>query len=300
MRLCAQSRLTSLMQQCDDLSYTQQLQRQEYEAMLISSQDRLSQVTVLQCPCHVLTYAWVPIEWWYNMYTYMVHLRICKIIYAHGDGRGTGTTRSRDSTQASPRNGEQYASARPPSPSASTCFCSLRPFPPVSTPLLPPPTARVCQSVVSITSTQSVHLPAVVPVHWGSGESVSLQCGLRSASVWSRIGASTNTGEPTWTWTGAVSAIASLGRVLGALCIQYRRQGYLLVSPASNSVIWIPAAPWTYFSATATALPAAAIVPLFARPSTCTAAAVPADSSLGTRYGGQGALIVPRVELYDS
>lgn len=32
------------MQQCDDLSYTQQLQRQDYEAMLISSQDRLSQV----------------------------------------------------------------------------------------------------------------------------------------------------------------------------------------------------------------------------------------------------------------
>eukprot|EP00602_Paraphysomonas_sp_CaronLab_P000755 CAMPEP_0185027374 /NCGR_PEP_ID=MMETSP1103-20130426/12346_1 /TAXON_ID=36769 /ORGANISM="Paraphysomonas bandaiensis, Strain Caron Lab Isolate" /LENGTH=1041 /DNA_ID=CAMNT_0027561333 /DNA_START=105 /DNA_END=3227 /DNA_ORIENTATION=+ len=38
-----QSRLTSLMQQCDDLSYTQQLQRQEYEADRMRAQDRMSQ-----------------------------------------------------------------------------------------------------------------------------------------------------------------------------------------------------------------------------------------------------------------
>eukprot|EP00661_Eupelagonemidae_sp_cell13_P001702 gene1702-2174_t len=39
-----QSRLTSLMQQCDDLSYTQQLQRQEFEVDSMRNQDRDSQV----------------------------------------------------------------------------------------------------------------------------------------------------------------------------------------------------------------------------------------------------------------
>ena len=39
-----QSRLTSLMQQCDDLSYTQQLQRQEFEVECMREQDRENQV----------------------------------------------------------------------------------------------------------------------------------------------------------------------------------------------------------------------------------------------------------------
>ena len=39
-----QSRLTSMMQQCDDLSYTQQLQRQEHEVDALRDQDRNSQV----------------------------------------------------------------------------------------------------------------------------------------------------------------------------------------------------------------------------------------------------------------
>lgn len=33
------------MQQCDDLSYTQQLQRQDYETERMRAQDRASQVT---------------------------------------------------------------------------------------------------------------------------------------------------------------------------------------------------------------------------------------------------------------
>lgn len=33
------------MQQCDDLSYTQQLQRQDYEAEKMRSQDRVNQVS---------------------------------------------------------------------------------------------------------------------------------------------------------------------------------------------------------------------------------------------------------------
>lgn len=38
------------MQQCDDLSYTQQLQRQDYEAERMRAQDRASQVPNYHIP----------------------------------------------------------------------------------------------------------------------------------------------------------------------------------------------------------------------------------------------------------
>jgi hypothetical protein len=53
--LSPQSRLTTLMQQCDDLSYTQQLQRQEFESDRMRAQDRASQVPPPLPPSLLLT-----------------------------------------------------------------------------------------------------------------------------------------------------------------------------------------------------------------------------------------------------